>query len=98
MGVIFPQLQSLGLDPGMFFFFFLTVVWGWGVFGGLMAEDGSLNTVNRFQTCGGLQLLSFEAGSFEAGVSARETAERLCSMSNLYVLNKASSLDPEGRS
>lgn len=63
-----------------------------------MAEDGSLNTVNRFQTCGGLQLLSFEAGSFEAGVSARETAERLCSMSNLYVLNKASSLDPEGRS
>lgn len=28
----------------------------------------------------------------------RETAERHCSMSNLYVLNKASSLEPGGRS
>lgn len=44
----------------------------------------------------GLQLLSFKAASFEEYL--RATAERLCSMSNLYVLNKASSPEPQGRS
>lgn len=67
----------------------------------MTAGDGSPTTVNRFQAsyvvgCG-LQLPSFMADSFEAEY-LRETAERHCSMSNLYVLNKAPSLDPEGRS
>lgn len=44
----------------------------------------------------GLQQLSFKAASFEEYL--RATAERLCSMSNLYVLNKASSPEPRGRS
>lgn len=44
----------------------------------------------------GLRRLSSLADSFEEYL--RETAERPCSMSNLYVLNKASSSEPQGRS
>lgn len=85
---MFPQ--QLGFDPGLCL---LLLLGGGGCLAGMVVEDAFSNTVDRFQA-------SYVAGCCLLWLIPlrheylRATAERHCSMSNLYVLNKAASLEP----